>query len=38
MARADGKLTQETRDKLMATSSPALVSYELTRKDARTLH
>jgi lipoprotein-anchoring transpeptidase ErfK/SrfK len=33
---SDGKLTQETWDKLMATStSPALVTYELTRKDVR---
>lgn len=33
---ADGKLTQETWDKLLAASwSPALVTYELTRKDLR---
>ena len=33
---SDGKLTQETWDKLMATSAiPALVTYELTRKDVR---
>lgn len=33
---ADGKLTRETWDKLLATSSsPALVTYELTRKDLR---
>lgn len=33
---ADGKLTRETWDKLVATSSsPALVTYELTRKDVR---
>ncbi|WP_245274140.1 peptidoglycan-binding domain-containing protein [Mesorhizobium sp. L103C105A0] len=32
----DGKLTQATWDKLMATStSPALVTYELNRKDVR---
>ncbi|MES0136418.1 L,D-transpeptidase [Mesorhizobium sp. M0016] len=32
----DGKLTQATWDKLMATStSPALITYELTRKDVR---
>ncbi|MER8446626.1 L,D-transpeptidase [Mesorhizobium sp. M1066] len=33
---ADGKLTRETWDKLVATSSrPALETYELTRKDVR---
>jgi lipoprotein-anchoring transpeptidase ErfK/SrfK len=33
---SDGKLTRETWNKLMATStSPALVDYELTRKDVR---
>ncbi|RVC74999.1 murein L,D-transpeptidase [Mesorhizobium sp. M4A.F.Ca.ET.022.05.2.1] len=33
---SDGKLTRETWDRLMATSaSPALVTYELTRKDVR---
>lgn len=34
--QSDGKLTQDTWDKLMATSaSPALVAYEVTRKDVR---
>ena len=34
--QSDGKLTQETWDKLLATSaSPVLVTYELTRKDVR---
>ncbi|RWC31224.1 L,D-transpeptidase [Mesorhizobium sp.] len=34
--QADGKLTQETWDKLVATSArPALVAYELTPKDVR---
>ncbi|TPK83080.1 L,D-transpeptidase [Mesorhizobium sp. B2-4-17] len=33
---SDGKLTQETWDKLMATSTnPVLVTYEVTRKDVR---
>ncbi|TIX14354.1 MAG: murein L,D-transpeptidase [Mesorhizobium sp.] len=33
---SDGKLTRETWDRLMATStSPVLVAYELTRKDVR---
>jgi lipoprotein-anchoring transpeptidase ErfK/SrfK len=33
---SDGKLTQETWDKLLATSaSPVLITYELTRKDVR---
>ncbi|RWA60283.1 L,D-transpeptidase [Mesorhizobium sp.] len=33
---SDGKLTRETWDRLMATStSPVLVAYELTRKDLR---
>ncbi|RUU63145.1 peptidoglycan-binding protein, partial [Mesorhizobium sp. M7A.T.Ca.TU.009.01.1.2] len=33
---ADGKLTRETWDKLVASSSrPALETYELTRKDVR---
>ncbi|BCG96769.1 L,D-transpeptidase family protein [Mesorhizobium sp. 131-2-1] len=33
---ADGKLTRETWDRLMATSaSPVLVTYELMRKDVR---
>ena len=33
---SDGKLTQETWDKLLATSSsPVLIIYELTRKDVR---
>jgi len=33
---SDGKLTRETWDRLMATSaSPALVTYEVTRKDLR---
>jgi hypothetical protein len=35
-ALPDGKLTQETWDKLLATSaSPVLITYELTRKDMR---
>ncbi|WP_352546921.1 L,D-transpeptidase family protein [Mesorhizobium australicum] len=33
---SDGKLTQQTWDKLLATSSsPVLITYELTRKDVR---
>jgi len=33
---SDGTLTQETWDKLLATSaSPVLITYELTRKDVR---